>query len=82
MFVLITSSMMLGSCVTGPAEDSTASSAGSGTVAAPGDPYQTDAAGAASDTLKACLARIPKDASVGQRMIAERSCERDQADRR
>lgn len=30
------------------------------------------ASGAVEDTLKACLTRIPEDASVGQRMLAER----------
>lgn len=40
------------------------------------------ASGAAEDTLKACLARIPRDASAGQRMIAEQGCERDQEDRK
>lgn len=39
------------------------------------------AAGAAEDTLGACMARIPKDASIGQRMIAEQGCWRDQRDR-
>ncbi len=39
------------------------------------------AAGAGEDTLKACMARIPKDASIGQRMIAEQSCGRDERDR-
>ena len=32
------------------------------------------ASGAAEDTLKACMARIPEVASVGQRMLAEQSC--------
>ena len=40
------------------------------------------AAGAVEDSLKACMARIPKDASAGQRMLAEESCRRDQANRR
>lgn len=40
------------------------------------------ASGAVEDTLTACLSRIPKDASAGQRMIAEESCARDKADRR
>ena len=40
------------------------------------------AAGHAGDTLEACLARIPKDASAGQRMLAEKSCERDHANRK
>jgi hypothetical protein len=33
------------------------------------------AAGSVEDTLKDCLARIPKDGSTGQRMLAEQSCE-------
>jgi hypothetical protein len=40
------------------------------------------AAGAVKDTLKACLSRIPKDASIDQRMIAETSCHRDETDRK
>lgn len=32
------------------------------------------ASDAAEDTLKACIARIPELASVGQRMLAEQSC--------
>lgn len=40
------------------------------------------AAGAVEDNLNACMARIPKDASAGQRMLAEESCRRDQANRR
>jgi len=39
-------------------------------------------AGALKDTLKACLSRIPKDASISQRMIAETSCHRDETDRK
>src|ERR671933_558098 len=40
------------------------------------------ASGAAEDTLKACMLRIPKDASIGQRMIAVESCQRDEVDRK
>ena len=40
------------------------------------------AAGAAEDTLSACLSRIPGGASAGQRMVAEESCKRDQANRK
>lgn len=32
------------------------------------------APGAAEDTLRACMARIPALASAGQRMLAEQSC--------
>lgn len=40
------------------------------------------AAGSVEDSLQACLARIPKDATGGQRMIAEQSCRRDEQDRK
>ncbi|TFG66292.1 MAG: hypothetical protein E4H32_00080 [Nitrospirales bacterium] len=33
--------------------------------------------GTQGDSLASCLARIPGDASAGQRMIAERTCQRD-----
>ena len=39
------------------------------------------AAGAVEDTIHACRARIPNDASIGQRMLAEQSCWRDENDR-
>lgn len=32
------------------------------------------ASGAEGDTLKTCMARIPKVASVGQRMLAKQTC--------
>ena len=40
------------------------------------------AAGSVEDSLKACMSRIPSDATEGQRMMAEQSCERDQANRK
>lgn len=40
------------------------------------------AAGASEDSLQACLARIPKDATTGQRLMAELSCRRDDGDRK
>lgn len=40
------------------------------------------ASGSVEDTLDNCMARIPKDATAGQKMLAEQSCRRDQADRR
>jgi hypothetical protein len=40
------------------------------------------AAGSIEDSLQACMARIPKDATAGQRMIAEQSCRRDEGDRK
>lgn len=35
-------------------------------------------AGTQGDSLDVCMARIPADATVGQRLLAEESCKRDQ----
>ncbi|MDH5739154.1 MAG: hypothetical protein OEY77_02390 [Nitrospira sp.] len=35
-------------------------------------------AGTQGDSLEACMARIPEDATAGQRMLAEETCARDQ----
>lgn len=51
--------------------------AGSASLASIGGAV-SPAAGAVEDTLKACLARIPKDASSGQSMLAELGCQRDE----
>ena len=40
------------------------------------------AAGVEEETLNTCLARIPQDATVGQRMLAEQTCRRDYGVRR
>lgn len=37
--------------------------------------------GTQGDSLDACTARIPSDASAGQRMFAERTCQRDAENR-
>lgn len=39
-------------------------------------------AGTQGDSLAACMARIPEDATSGQRMLAEETCERDQSSHR
>jgi hypothetical protein len=39
--------------------------------------FAPNAAEIAEETLDTCLGRIPKDASVGQRMLAEQTCRRD-----
>lgn len=43
-------------------------------VSVPANALSQVATGAVEDTLKACLARIPAVATVGQRLLAERSC--------
>ncbi len=41
----------------------------------------TVASGAVEDSQQGCLGRIPKNATAGQRMLAEHSCKRDQESR-
>jgi hypothetical protein len=43
---------------------------------APASALNAVASGAVEDTLVACLERIPVDATAGQRLLAEQSCER------
>jgi hypothetical protein len=47
-------------------------------VMAPAEALGVVASGAVEDTLKACLARIPAEATTGQRMLAEQSCAGDE----
>lgn len=51
-------------------------------ITAPLDKHSDVASGAVEDTLKACLARIPDKASVGQRMLAERTCQGEEGIRK
>jgi hypothetical protein len=50
-------------------------------VVAPIGAMDVVASGSVEDTLKACLARIPEIASVGQRMLAEQNCAGEEANR-
>ncbi|MCE3223365.1 MAG: exported protein of unknown function [Nitrospira sp.] len=51
-------------------------------ILAPAEKLSDVAAGAVEDTLKACLARIPEKASMGQRMLAERTCQGEEGVRK
>ncbi len=77
---------LLGLMVGGCASEETmgSSGAGSGAESAPATATGINqvASGSVEDTSSACLARIPKDATAGQKMLAEESCRRDQASRR
>ena len=53
----------------------------SGTVSTENTGPKRVSQGTQGDSLKACLSRIPSDASAGQRMIATGTCERDAANR-
>lgn len=82
--------VLFGAIVSACASDGVMESSGSGSPASGGGTAASSstrnidrvAPGAVEDTLNACLARIPKDASAGQKMLAEESCRRDQAARR
>ncbi len=52
-----------------------------GVVSVPAHALSQVAAGSVEDTLKACLARIPAVATVGQRLLAEQSCAREEGAR-
>ena len=53
----------------------------SGTVSIENTGPKRVSQGTQGDSLKACLSRIPSDASAGQRLIAEGTCHRDAANR-
>ena len=72
--------VLLGMMVGGCASEGTMMSAS--TAPAPTTGIGRVASGAVEDSLNACLARIPKAATAGQKMLAEESCKRDQAARR
>lgn len=51
-------------------------------ITAPTHKQSGVAQGAVEDTLEACLARIPDNASAGQRMLAERTCQGEESIRK
>ena len=76
--------LLLGGCASDGAMGTSGSGSSSGSGATFGATKNIDriATGSVEDNLNACMARIPKDGSAGQRMLAEESCRRDQANRR
>lgn len=72
---------MVESSGTGSASDQTRGSSGMGSASSTTKNIDRVASGSVEDTLDACKGRIPKDASAGQKMLAEQSCRRDQAAR-
>ena len=73
--------MLVGGCASDEMMGSSSPSSG-GTASTSTKNIDRIATGSFEDNLNACMARIPKDASAGQRMLAEESCRRDQANRR
>lgn len=82
MVMIAALAMTVGCAEMGAQEESRPSGGALTSVASAATGAGAMAAGAVGDTLQACLARIPADASAGQRMIAEQSCARDQGDRK
>ncbi len=82
--VVAVAGLLFGGCASDGAMGTSGGGPSSGSGATFGTTKNIDrvAAGAVEDNLNACMARIPKDASAGQRMLAEESCRRDQANRR
>jgi hypothetical protein len=82
--MLALAGLLLGGCVSDGATGTAGggSSSGSGATFGTTKNIERVASGAVEDNLNACMARIPKDASAGQKMLAEESCRRDQANRR
>jgi len=76
--------LLIGGCASDGATETSGGGSSSGSGATFGTTKNIDriATGSVEDNLDACMARIPKDASAGQRMLAEESCRRDQALRR
>ncbi len=81
LILLVASGLLSGSCAmqegSTPVSGTVSTAAPSTSVGGTG----TAASGTQGDSLQACMARIPQDASAGQRMLAEQSCQRDQANR-
>ncbi len=73
---------LLGLMVGGCASEGTTGSSSTGSASTSTKGIDRIASGSVEDTLNACLARIPNDATAGQKMLAEESCRRDQAARR
>ncbi|MGQ0811322.1 MAG: hypothetical protein ACT4OO_08880 [Nitrospiraceae bacterium] len=87
VIITISSTLLLSACAT---EEGTKVGSGTSgaaptaakvpsTLNAPAKATSKVASGTEDDTLQACIGRIPKDATVGQRMIAEQTCKRDEA---
>jgi len=83
MTLFIASVLLTAACATYDSGSSGSSTGPAAAIISGSLAVQTNAAsGTEGDTLQACMARIPQDASSGLRMIAEQSCERDEANRK
>lgn len=80
--VLLSSAVLIASSLSALslyAEDGQVSGA---MILAPTEKLGMAASGSVEDTLKACLARIPENATAGQRMLAEQNCKGEDGTRK
>ena len=82
LLMFAASAAFMGACASPYTESSGPGAPPAEALSAPARGAGAAASGTQGDSLQACLSRIPQDASAGQRLIAQRSCERDQADRK
>src|SRR5574341_2410663 len=82
LLLLAASAAFTAACATLYTESSAPDAAPGETLSAPVGGPGAAASGTPGDSLQSCLGRIPKDATAGQRLIAERSCARDEAERK
>lgn len=80
MMAFLAAAFLTSACATQEETTSSGSSMGGGGSASA--PQGRPASGTMRDNLQACMSRIPSDASAGQRMMAEQSCQRDEADKK
>ena len=79
--VLLTSLIAMAGIAVGPAHAAAKASKAAAPVASESG-LSIRASGAVEDNLKHCMGRIPKNATAGQRMMAEQGCGRDQEARK
>lgn len=81
MMAVLAAACLTGACATQEETPSSSGASMSGGTSA-SEPQGRPASGTMRDNLEACMSRIPADASAGQRMMAEQSCQRDAADKK
>jgi hypothetical protein len=79
--IVLIASLALISWIAAPSADAASKKPKASTPPTQSEGRSTVASGAVEDTTSACQTRIPKDATGGQRLMAEDSCKRDQASR-
>lgn len=82
LLLLTASALLTSACATSESGSSMSGTVSTGAPSTPTGGARAAASGAQEDTLQACMARIPQDATAGQHMIAQQSCERDEANQK